>query len=175
MDASLSTLDWSSRDAHSSDGPGISTASQLSLSLYDQMASTFKVVKKAVTLPPTARTLSSGVPHPTLVNLAAVGGGGHHGHGPSGPRTDAQPKWSGGVSRTTSGLVSKTFVTCTKISAFFRCNAFSHCSTLQHPSIPFHNNDISIPQLPLRMPQMFPTFPVTRPLLHLPTGPSNTS
>ena len=102
---------------------------------YDQMASTFKVAKKAVTLPPTVRTLSSGVPHPTLVNLAAVGGGGHHGHGHSSPRSDVQPKWSGGVSRTSSGLVSKTFVTCTKIHAFFVVTLFlttAPFSTRQH-------------------------------------------
>lgn len=90
-----------------------------SLTFCDQMASTFKVVKKAVTLPPTVRTLSSGVPHSTLVNLAAVGGGGHHGHGHSGSRSDVQPKWSGGVTKTPSGLVSKTFVTCTKIYTSF--------------------------------------------------------
>lgn len=72
------------------------TTSQLSPS-YDQTASTFKVVKRAVTLPPTVRRLSSGVPNPTLVNLAAVGGGGHHGHGHSGPRSNVRPKWSGGL------------------------------------------------------------------------------
>lgn len=97
------------------------------------MASTFKVVKKAVTLPPTVRTLSSGVPHPTLVNLAAAGGGGHHSHGHSGPRSDMPPKWSGGVTRTSSGLVSKTFVTCTKIPAFFY---FPKAIPDQHPSAP---------------------------------------
>jgi len=91
------------------------------------MASTFKVVKKAVTLPPTVRTLSSGVPHPTLVNLAAAGGGGHHGHGHSGPRSDAQPKWSGGTSRSSSGLVSKTFVT-SPVSAFSQ-QRYIHTST----------------------------------------------
>ena len=138
------------------------------------MASTFKVVKKAVTLPPTVRTLSSGVPHPTLVNLAAAGGGGHHGHGHSGPRSDMQPKWSGGTSRSSSGLVSKTFVTCTKVTAFFRYNAISHHSILQHPLTPSHNNGIFIPQLLLRMLQMFPTSPVTKLLLLLTTGLSNT-
>ena len=160
--------------------PEFTTASQLSLSTspphsYDQMASTFKVAKKAVTLPPTVRTLSSGVPHPTLVNLAAVGGGGHHGHGHSGPRSDVQPKWSGGISRTSSSLVSKTFVTCTKISTFFHRNAVSHHSTLQHPLAPSHNNGTSTPQPLLGMLPTFQTSPVTKLLPLLTIGLYNTS
>ena len=70
--------------------------------------------KKAVTIPATVRTLSSGVPVAPLVNIAARGGhDGHgHGHGASGPRSDAPARWAGGVSRTSPGLVSKTFQYC---------------------------------------------------------------
>ncbi|TFK93058.1 ubiquinol-cytochrome c reductase iron-sulfur subunit [Polyporus arcularius HHB13444] len=73
---------------------------------------TVHLSKKAVTIPTTVRTLSSGVPVAPLVNLAARGsaGSGHgHGHGASGPRSDVPPRWAGGVSRTSSGLLSKTF------------------------------------------------------------------
>lgn len=70
---------------------------------------TFQAVKKAVTLAPTVRTLSSGVPSAPLVNLAAKAPAGH-GHGASGPRSDVPPKWAGGVSQSHSGLVSKTYM-----------------------------------------------------------------
>lgn len=72
---------------------------------------TFQAVKKAVTLSPTVRTLSSGVPNAPLVNLAAKAPAGHgHGHGASGPRSDVAPKWAGGVSNAHSGLSSKTYM-----------------------------------------------------------------
>lgn len=72
---------------------------------------TIQAVKKAVTLSPTVRTLANGVPTAPLLNLAvrAPASGHGHGHGASSPRSDAQPRWAGGVSRTSSGLVSKTF------------------------------------------------------------------
>ncbi|RPD58374.1 ubiquinol-cytochrome c reductase iron-sulfur subunit [Lentinus tigrinus ALCF2SS1-6] len=72
---------------------------------------TVHLSKKAVTIPTTVRTLSSGVPVAPLVNLAARGGhDAHgHGHGASGPRSDTPARWAGGVSRTSSGFVSKTF------------------------------------------------------------------
>lgn len=71
------------------------------------------VVKKAVTLTPTVRALPSGVPAAPFLNLAArspVSGHGH-GHGETGPRSDAKPRWAGGVQRTSAGLVSKTYTT----------------------------------------------------------------
>jgi len=72
---------------------------------------TFQAVKKAATLPATVRTLASGVPNVPLVNLAARAPASHdHGHGTSGPRSDAAPRWVGGVSSTSSGLASKTYM-----------------------------------------------------------------
>lgn len=77
------------------------------------MAATF-LSKKAVTVPPTIRTLASGVPSASLINLnvRSPAGHGHHEHGAAGPRSDAPSKWVGGVSANLfSGVVSKTHFT----------------------------------------------------------------
>lgn len=72
----------------------------------------FQAVKKVSSLVPTLRALPSGVPATPLLNLAArAPSTGHDHHGAAGPRVDAQPKWAGGVSRSSAGLVSKTFTT----------------------------------------------------------------
>jgi len=73
----------------------------------------FNGLKKAVTLTPCVRTLPSGVPAAPLLNLAARAPADPHahGHGASGPRSDVAPRWAGGVSRTSSGLVSKSYIT----------------------------------------------------------------
>jgi len=73
---------------------------------------TFKAIKKAANLAPTLRSSPNGVPVAPFLNLAArAPSSGHgHGHGGSGPRSDVQPRWAGGVSRTSSGLTSKTFI-----------------------------------------------------------------
>ncbi len=70
-----------------------------------------QLTKKALSAPPTVRTLASGIPSAPLVNLAArAPAHGHgHGHGAVGPRSDVPPKWAGGVTATSSGLVCKTF------------------------------------------------------------------
>ncbi|KAK0456375.1 Rieske [2Fe-2S] iron-sulfur domain-containing protein [Armillaria borealis] len=65
-------------------------------------------VKKAFNVAPTVRTRASGVPLAPLVNLAAKAPADGHGHGEA-ARSDAPLKWAGGISRTSSGLVSKTF------------------------------------------------------------------
>jgi ubiquinol-cytochrome c reductase iron-sulfur subunit len=85
------------------------------------MATFQTVVKKAVTLSPTVRTLPSGVPAAGLLNLAARASSSDHAHshGAQGPRSDVAPKWTGGISRTASGLVSKTFVTAPTSTARF--------------------------------------------------------
>jgi ubiquinol-cytochrome c reductase iron-sulfur subunit len=79
--------------------------------LFNLMAS-FQAVKKAVNLVPTVRTFPTGVPIAPLLNLSArpPSSGHDHTHGASGPRADVQPRWAGGASRTTYGLVSRTFV-----------------------------------------------------------------
>lgn len=70
------------------------------------------VVKKSFTLPPTVRTLASGVPSAPLVNLRARGAhGDHHGHGSAGPRSDTPAKFASGFSLSSSGLSSKTYFT----------------------------------------------------------------
>jgi len=72
---------------------------------------TFQAAKRAVNLSPTVRTLPSGVPVAPLLNLSVrAPSSGHDHHGASGPRSDAQPRWAGGVSRTPAGLASKTYV-----------------------------------------------------------------
>jgi len=74
----------------------------------------FKAVQKAATLAPSVRALPSGVPFAPRLNLAATAphdAHGHH-HGPStGPRSDAVPRWAGGISQSSAGLVSKTSTT----------------------------------------------------------------
>ncbi|TBU34889.1 ubiquinol-cytochrome c reductase iron-sulfur subunit [Dichomitus squalens] len=68
--------------------------------------------KKAVTIPTTVRTFASGVPVAPLVNLSVRQPAGHghdHGHGAAGPRSDVPAKWVTRVSRSPSGLVSRSF------------------------------------------------------------------
>lgn len=74
---------------------------------------TYQAVKKAVTITPTVRTLSSGVPYAPLLNLAAKAPHDPHSHhhGQGGARSDVAPRWAGGVSRTSSSLISKTLTT----------------------------------------------------------------
>lgn len=70
------------------------------------------VVKKAFTLPPTVRTLASGVPSASFVNLRArapAHDGHHDGHGSAGPRSDVPAKFAAGFSLSSSGLTSKTY------------------------------------------------------------------
>ncbi|KAF8898435.1 Rieske [2Fe-2S] iron-sulfur domain-containing protein [Infundibulicybe gibba] len=90
---------------------------------------TFQAVKKVVNLAPTVRTLPSGIPAAPLLNLAArAPSSGHgHGHGAASPRSDVQPKWSGGVSSTSSGLVSKTYINAT--------TSVAHQHRLLHTSV----------------------------------------
>ncbi|KAH9927527.1 ubiquinol-cytochrome c reductase iron-sulfur subunit [Epithele typhae] len=72
-----------------------------------------QLTKKAVTVPCTVRTLASGVPLAPLVSFTARQPAGHghedHAHGEVGPRHDVPARWAGGVSRTSAGLVSKSF------------------------------------------------------------------
>ncbi|KAH8120665.1 ubiquinol-cytochrome c reductase iron-sulfur subunit [Phellopilus nigrolimitatus] len=69
-------------------------------------------IKKAITLPPTVRTLPSGVPSALHVSFAsrAPSDGHGHGHGPA-ERSDVPASWASQSSRTASGLVSKSFTT----------------------------------------------------------------
>lgn len=83
-------------------------------------------LRKALTAPPTARTLASGVPSAPLLNLAARGPAGHghgHGHGAAGPRTDTPAKFAGGLSLSSAGPVSRSYINGT-CSAFKNTMAF---------------------------------------------------
>ncbi|KAF9481721.1 ubiquinol-cytochrome c reductase iron-sulfur subunit [Pholiota conissans] len=70
---------------------------------------TFQAVKKAVALNPTVRTLPSGIPFAPLLNAAVRAPHDPHAHGESGPRSDVAPRWAGGPSLRSSGLVTKTY------------------------------------------------------------------
>ncbi|EIW86407.1 ubiquinol-cytochrome c reductase iron-sulfur subunit [Coniophora puteana RWD-64-598 SS2] len=74
--------------------------------------STFNVAKKSLNLAPTVRTLPSGVPHASRLNLAArAPAGDHHGHDHSGARSDVPRRLTGAYRSPSAGLVSKTFST----------------------------------------------------------------
>ncbi|TFK30396.1 ubiquinol-cytochrome c reductase iron-sulfur subunit [Coprinopsis marcescibilis] len=70
----------------------------------------FQVLKKAVSLGPTVRTLSSGVPHAPLLNLAVRAPHDHAHFDPQAPRSDVSPRWASGTTKLGSELVSRTFV-----------------------------------------------------------------
>ncbi|KAI0274863.1 ubiquinol-cytochrome c reductase iron-sulfur subunit [Gloeopeniophorella convolvens] len=67
--------------------------------------------KKYATLPPTVRTLATGVPSAPSVNLAARALDAGHGHHAPAGRSDAPAKWAGGFQLSSSGLVNKSFST----------------------------------------------------------------
>ncbi|KAH9044685.1 ubiquinol-cytochrome c reductase iron-sulfur subunit [Lactarius hengduanensis] len=72
-------------------------------------AASLQAAKKYATLPPTVRTLASGVPNAPSINLSARAHDAHH-HGHAG-RSDVPPKWAGGYQLSSSGLVNKSFAT----------------------------------------------------------------
>ncbi|KAH9081862.1 ubiquinol-cytochrome c reductase iron-sulfur subunit [Lactarius deliciosus] len=72
-------------------------------------AASLQAAKKYATLPPTVRTLASGVPNAPSINLSARSQDAHH-HGHAG-RSDVPPKWAGGYQLSSSGLVNKSFAT----------------------------------------------------------------
>jgi len=111
---------------------------------------TFQAVKKAVTLTPSVRTLPSGIPYGPLLNLAVRAPHDAHSHGHSEPgiRSDVAPRWAGGVSRTSSGLVSKTFTTGQSSFTRLPVSRFSHFS--HHYSYPFQLSTPSYPHLRCR-------------------------
>jgi len=106
-----------------------------------QIMAAYQAVRKAVTIPPTVRTLSNGVPHAPLLNLAtrAPHDPHSHGHSEAGPRVDQVPRWAGGV-RSSSGLV-KTMTTGTyyisSFSTLFNCysRSFYQLPTTLHSQL----------------------------------------
>ena len=112
-----------------------------------------------VTITPTVRTLPSGVPTAPFLNLAARAPASSHPHshglGHAGPRGDAPPRWAGGVSRTSAGLVSTTYLTC--MSCF--CNTGLHLTKKsQHPPTPTSSNALFIPRSHGKTLLMYPIF-----------------
>lgn len=75
---------------------------------FSQMAA-IQAAKKYATLPPTVRTLASGVPNAPSLNLSARTSDAHH-HGHAG-RSDLPSKWTGGYQLSSNGLINKSFTT----------------------------------------------------------------
>ncbi|KAI0044384.1 ubiquinol-cytochrome c reductase iron-sulfur subunit [Auriscalpium vulgare] len=99
---------------------------------------TLHAVKKYATLPPTVRTLASGVPSAPTVNLAAraVAGHGHgHGHGAS-ARSDAPARFAGGVKLTSAGLVSKSYLTPSSTGVFQQRLLHTTVARKDAPNVP---------------------------------------
>jgi len=84
------------------------------------------IVRKAVTVPPSTRTLPSGVPFAPLINFNALPAShadnhGHHEHDATSPNADSTPRWAGGVTRSSgNGLVSKTYINASPTSPSHR-------------------------------------------------------
>lgn len=72
----------------------------------------YQAVKKSINLAPTVRALPSGIPSAPRLNLAArAPSDGHgHGHSASSLRADTPTRFTGGVTSSAVGLVSKTFI-----------------------------------------------------------------
>ncbi|KAF8272935.1 ubiquinol-cytochrome c reductase iron-sulfur subunit [Lactarius quietus] len=70
-------------------------------------AASLQAAKKYATLPPTVRTLASGVPNAPSLNLDARAHDAHH----HGGRSDMPSKWAGGYKLSSSSLVNKSFAT----------------------------------------------------------------
>ena len=93
---------------------------------------TFQASKRATTLSPTIRSLASGVPVVSRLNLTvrAPASDHDHGHGGSATRSDSQPKWSGGIDvSSAAGLVSRTVTTSEyNFQSSLEANLISVCS-----------------------------------------------
>ncbi|KAK2462023.1 hypothetical protein APHAL10511_006486 [Amanita phalloides] len=96
--------------------------------------------KSVVSIAPTVRTLPSGVPLAPFLNLAARAPAHAHAHGHSHSRSDAPPRWAGGVSRTYAGFVSTTYLTTPSYSNFQQ--RFLHTSVARKdaPDVPDFSN-----------------------------------
>jgi len=103
---------------------------------------TFQATKRATTLAPTVRTLANGVPNTPRLNLSAKAQASAHDHGHAGisPRSDVQPKWSGGLTfSSTAGLVSKT-VTTTNVSSVQQRFIHTTVARKDAPEVPNWSN-----------------------------------
>jgi len=103
-----------------------------------------QAAKKYATLPPTVRTLASGVPTAPSLNLSPRTPDTHH-HGHAASRSDLPPKWAGGYQLSSSGLINKSFTTVPASGAFTHQRTM-HTSAprLDAPEVP----DLSAYQAP---------------------------
>jgi len=81
----------------------------LSCPLRPSQMAALQAAKKYATLPPTVRTLASGVPNAPSLNLSSRTSDAHH-HGHAG-RSDSPSKWTGGYQLSSNGLINKSFAT----------------------------------------------------------------
>jgi len=93
-----------------------------------------QAAKKYATLPPTVRTLASGVPNAPSLNLSARTPDTHH-HGPAG-RSDVPPKWAGGYQLSSNGLINKSFTTVPTTGAFHQRTMHTSAPRHDAPEVP---------------------------------------
>jgi len=92
-----------------------------------------QAAKKYATLPPTVRTLASGVPTAPSLNLHARNPDAHH-HGHAGGRSDLPSKWAGGYQLSSSGLINKSFTTGTPLDLEYLFLFFPNKNTTTYTS-----------------------------------------
>ncbi|KAI9511788.1 ubiquinol-cytochrome c reductase iron-sulfur subunit [Russula earlei] len=92
------------------------------------------VAKKYATLPPTVRTLASGVPSAPSLNLSARTLDAHH-QGHAG-RSDVPPKWTGGYQLSSNGLINKSFTTVPASGAFHQRTMHTSAPRRDAPEVP---------------------------------------
>ncbi|OSD05854.1 ubiquinol-cytochrome c reductase iron-sulfur subunit [Trametes coccinea BRFM310] len=98
-----------------------------------------QLAKKAVTVPPTVRTLASGVPVAPLIDLkvrAPAGHGHEHGHGHA-PRSDLPARWATKVSRSSSlGLYNKSYTAAPVTGVFQKSLMHTSAVARDAPQVP---------------------------------------
>lgn len=136
--------------------------------------------RKALTAPPTVRTLASGVPSAPLINLSVRSPAGHghgHEHGAVGPRSDAPAKFAGGLSiSSSSGLASRSFASgASRCSFFFLAALCNGRAKIQRkPAVSSSTVSSTLLRSSRTRPRS-PTLNPTRPNRRTPTVPSLTS
>ncbi|KAI9059674.1 ubiquinol-cytochrome c reductase iron-sulfur subunit [Trametes sanguinea] len=98
-----------------------------------------QLAKKAVTVPPTVRTLASGVPVAPLIDLkvrAPAGHGHEHGHS-HGPRSDLPARWATKVARSPSlGLFNKSYTAAPVTGVFQKSLMHTSAVARDAPHVP---------------------------------------
>jgi hypothetical protein len=133
---------------------------------------TLHAVKKAVTLPPTVRTLASGAPYAPLVNARARAAlDDHADHSAHGPRGDRISSWAHSVSSSPAGLVSKSHFTREFEQQQDESSMLTELATVQSALLASPSSVSSpLPPFPAT-PTTSPTSGTTRPPPERPTAP----